>query len=895
MKSNALTLAESGTFGPLGVSIRSILAHRRALPALTSAGGMLLASLGAHAQATAPAQSAAPAAAQSAARAPADDSSQGLQEIMVTATRRNQSILDVPYNISAVTGSSIENAGAVTINDLTRVVAGLTTVDEGPGARGQTDNLTLRGLRTNSPGGGQTTAETPGQSVNSVSTYFGETPVFFPMPMYDVDRVEVLRGPQGTLYGSGAEAGTIRFIPNRPQFDQFSGQVEVGASAIQNAGDPNNWNRDLKGVLNLPLADHLALRIVAGVEHDGGFIKNDDLVETKGGSGINSTPIPSIPGNLASGPVIAPEQRDTNTATQWFARAALRWQPVDAFDMQIDYLHQYIYSANAQYSNPLYPGGALDLTSPNAALPPSASNPAYWPNSTFHMNPGGTYTSTAFLKTPYGDVTNLISAVETIDLGMATVTSATSYYTDTSYGISDWTGLIDNPATVNYNLYYPYNNYPRIITPAYVPADDRAFVQELRLVSKGTNRFDYVLGAYYNRQPADNGWLQLMPGIAAYNASIGQPNPSKFGDTIWSYNRSTLFQDRAVFGELTLHATSAWQITGGVRFFRQTFSNDANSNLYFCGAICAADQTNPNGSSNASSSSDFGRHVWKFNTSYNFTPDLMAYVTYSEGFRRGGANALPTAGVYASESRYLTYTPDLAKNYEVGIKGSALDHRLSYTADVYRINLSNFQFDAINLSGEPATYNGDTARSQGVELELDWSFSRNTRATVGYAYTNAKVTQTFTLNDYPSYALVPSLGGTGETAPLFGGPITAGSKLPGVPENSLTVGIDHTLPFPVLSGNASLTLHMDGAYHSSETANIVPTSLYNWQIPWSFLGNLRTTLDTGGHMSYSVFINNFTNDPGYSGGTNYQATPNYGGFRFVAMPRTFGVNVKYKF
>ena len=206
--------------------------------------------------------------------------------------------------------------------------------------------------------------------------------------------------------------------------------------------------------------------------------------------------------------MIAPLQRDTNTTNQWFARAALRWQPVEALDLQVDYLHQYVYSANTQYSNPEYPGGVLDLTTPNAALPPSASNPSFWPHSSFLMNPGGTYTSTAFLKSPYGDVTNLVSAVATIDLGLATVTSATSYYTDNSYGISDWTGLIDNPATVNYNLYYPYNNYPRIITPAYVPAEDHAFVQELRLVSTGTHRFDYVLGAYYNRQPADNGWLQ---------------------------------------------------------------------------------------------------------------------------------------------------------------------------------------------------------------------------------------------------------------------------------------------------------------------------------------------------------------------------------------------------
>src|SRR5258708_37311018 len=106
------------------------------------------------------------------------------------------------------------------------------------------------------------------------------------------------------------------------------------------------------------------------------------------------------------------------------------------------------------------------------------------------MNPGGTYTSTAFVESPYGDTTNLVSAVAAIDVGLATVTSATSYYTDNSYGISDWTGLIDNPATVNYTPFFPYNNYPRIVTPAYVPAKDHAFVQELRLVSNGTHLFD---------------------------------------------------------------------------------------------------------------------------------------------------------------------------------------------------------------------------------------------------------------------------------------------------------------------------------------------------------------------------------------------------------------------
>jgi outer membrane receptor protein involved in Fe transport len=416
----------------------------------------------------------------------------------------------------------------------------------------------------------------------------------------------------------------------------------------------------------------------------------------------------------------------------------------------------------------------------------------------------------------------------------------------------------------------------------------------MRLVSKPGHALDYVLGVYYNRQPAEAGWLQLMPGIAAYNVAIGQPNPSAFGDLIWNYGRRTTFHDRAVFGELTGHITAAWQVTGGVRFFSQSFSTNTTSALVFCGAICASDQTSPLGLSTISGGSNVHRHVWKWNTSYDFSADSKIYATYSQGFRRGGANAVTIAGIYASLPQYLTFAPDLAKNYEVGAKGYLFNRKLSYTADVYRVNLGNFQFNGVNLSGLPATYNGSTARSQGAELELQASVTRSTQLSFGYTYTEAKVTQTFELYDYPSYALVPSLGGNGQTAPLFGGPIRSGSRLPGVPRNTFTFGVDHTLVMPMMAGG-SLTLHLDSSYRSSESANIVPDSAYNWTIPSSFMSNARATLDPGGSLSYSLFIENLTNEIGYSGGTNVQAYPNYGRFRFVARPRTYGLGVRYKF
>ena len=820
-------------------------------------------------------------------------SSSGLQEVVVTAQRRTQSVQDVPYNISAVDSTLIAEAGATTLNALTSVVPGLTTVDEGPGARGQANNLTLRGLRVDSPGGGQATTETPNQTVNSVSTYWGETPIFFPMPLYDVERVEVLRGPQGTLYGSGAEAGTIRLIPTPPQFERFSGEVQAEGSAIEDAARPDNWNRALRGILNVPLAEKLAVRIVAGGEHDGGFINNDDLLLSKGPA-EDAVPVPSIPGNLTSGPVIGPEAKNTNTADQWFARIALRWNPSELFDLQVEYLHQYVNSANTQYSNPGYPGGLFNLTTADAAEPPGPGNPPFWPHSNFNMNPGGTYTSTAFVESPYSDVTNLVDAVGTLDLGFATITSASSYYNDTEVGVSDWTGLFNNPTTYNYDLFFPYNHYPREIADAYVPAADHAFVQELRLVSKPGRFFDYVLGGYYNRQPGDQGWLQIVPGIDAYETYIGQPNPSPYGDLIWNYRRNSTFIDRAIFGELTAHITSAWQVTGGTRYFGQSFLTNYSSALVFCGAVCASNGTNPEGLSSGANVLNVHRHIWKGNTSYDFTPEFKVYVTYSEGFRRGGANALSTGGVYASLPEYETFAPDFAKNYEIGIKGYGFNHRLRYTADIYVVNWDHFQFDDVNLSGLPATYNGSTARSKGAELELQASITARTQLSLGYAYTEAKVTQSFELFDYPSYALIPSFGGTGQTAPLFGGPIESGTRLPGVPLSTFTFGVDHSVPVP-LGPSAMVTLHIDGSYRSSESANIVATSAYNWEIPSSFMGNARATLEPGGPLSYSFFVENFTDCACYSGGTNVQAYPNYARFRFVARPRTFGVNLRYKF
>ncbi|HUI60531.1 MAG TPA: TonB-dependent receptor plug domain-containing protein, partial [Steroidobacteraceae bacterium] len=246
---------------------------------------------------------------------PQSEAAPSLQEVIVTAQRRSESAYAVPYNITAVDSVALIASGASSISDLTRVVPGLTTVDQGGAAPGRTNYFTLRGLQTDTPGGGRNAAQTPVQSQSPVATYFGETPVFFPMPMYDIERVEVLRGPQGTLYGTGSEAGTIRLVPSAPKLGSSSGEVNVDAGATQGAAELGNLNREVQGFINIPVSNTVALRLVGQVSHWGGFIDASDLY-ARDGSGPLATPTPSVPGDLTSGPVLAPIARNTNVSTQ---------------------------------------------------------------------------------------------------------------------------------------------------------------------------------------------------------------------------------------------------------------------------------------------------------------------------------------------------------------------------------------------------------------------------------------------------------------------------------------------------------------------------------------------------------------------------------------------------
>lgn len=844
-------------------TVRGILRQHRHMALLSSTTMFMLGSGAAHAQQS-------PETAQ-----PATTS--GLQEVVVTAQRRSESLQDVPYNISALGAETLESAGVMSLNDLTKLVPGLTSVDEGPSARAGYSSLTLRGIRTDSPGGGLLGEAYDPLTVNPISTYFGETPVFFQMPLEDVERVEVLRGPQGTLYGSGAEAGTIRIVPKRPDFGAFSAEVDGNGGYTEFAPDANS---SIHGIMNVPIADQLALRLVAGYDHLAGFIKAVDRFQLE----PDGTPVPSIPGDLTSGPVLQPVERGVNSSNQWFARGALRWQPDSAIDLQLDYVHIKTDVADAQWGSPIYHGGLFE------------DDGGHWPNAPVLLRPGCDYCSTNFVAEPYNDETDLGSLVATFDLGLATITSATSYYDKRNFTVADGTPGMINIGGTSFIVYYPYNFFPRTTNPQHTDDGDHSFIQELRVVSKQGGRFDYVAGLYYQEEKNNMDMHQTDPGVTEYLAYIGEPStaPAIYDDQNYIIYRNTTFNDKAVFGELTFHLTDAWQVTGGTRFFRQSFLLDETQLLPICGAICAQNLVDVTGLTTSHSYDEVNNHLWKLNTSYDLSATTKLYATFSEGFRRGGAGGLPVSGPYASLPQYLTFNPEFLKNYELGIKGSTLDRRVVYFADIYLANIYDFQLNELSLSGIPGVYNGSDARTQGLELQVDAAPTERLTLGLGYAYTKAYVRESFNILDYPPYALIPAFGGTGETTSVTYGPIRAGDSLPGVPQHSLTVSGNYTVPGGLIGpADWKWTFHLDANFHSSEEANIAPSSVFNWTIPSATILNSRVTLTTSPQWRYYLFANNITSNTAFSGSEFAQQIPYPYSLRNVTRPRTVGIGITY--
>jgi iron complex outermembrane receptor protein len=803
------------------------------------------------------------------ARASADTPADGpaLAEVTVTATRREESVLDIPYSISAVSSADLEQNHVQSLSDLTRMIAGISFVDQGPASR---SNFVLRGMNANSTDHPSTNTVAP------VSTYIGETPLFLSLHIDDLDRVEVLRGPQGTLYGSGSLAGTIRFIPRKPDTRELSASFE-GDVADVTASD--SYNRSFNGAVNVPLSEIAALRVSAGYQHYAGFINENYIVRLGPKGTANNSPVgipvSGDPANPVFGPMVFSPQRQVNTADLWQARAAFLIKPVEGLQVLLTFYHQDDQTHGVQAISPYF-GGSIDT--------PPADNPFYSPGYPVSFPTGGvvfphngTYdTNDSFLLKNRRQA-DLGSVDLSFDLGFASLSSSTSYYKDRGHDNSDGTGYITRIPQF-------YGFIPRMVDYEIDHDENKGLVEEVRLVSNPGKLFDYVAGLFYQHIQGTGGQTQWIPGQTYFGTLAGVPgaNPDTEGDVNYIVASRTDFLDRAAFGELTWHITDSWQLTGGARFFKQNFATSSYNALPYCGSPYCGD--GPLGVTNSVNGYSVNDHIFKLNSSYKWSSALTAYLNYSEGFRRGGANAIPIDGPFAVNPALTVYTPDKAKNYEIGAKGTRFG--INYTVDYFYIDWDNFQLDTQSaLGGFPIAVNGPKARSRGVELSFDGELLPKLTYQVGYSYTNAQVARDFSVED---------LGATGPVAIVTG---RSGDPLPNSPKHSATLALNYTHAMPLLSG-WDIRWHVDASYRSStmsQLASTDPTVPPPFRIKGFEIWNGSVDFSHGAGFYTRLYAENIFNQLAVTGGADAGEVGVRAEHYYVGRPRTVGVRVGYKF
>jgi iron complex outermembrane receptor protein len=775
--------------------------------------------------------------------AAADDNT--LQEIIVTATRRSVSAQDVPASITAITGKTLEQAGIADVADLARSLAGINVTDKGPfgGVNGST--LIIRGLNSDSTSG-EFIQSSP--IVPAVATYVDDTPLFFNLRLQDLDRVEVLRGPQGTLYGSGSLGGTIRYVQNAPDPQAFDARVESGVSSTSHT---HTLNYDESGMLNLPITDTFAFRLNASYTEEAGFINQPNLYE------LNSAgePIAAQPGNLLSPPKTYSAD-GVNSYSYRTARAAALWKPNDDFHAQLSYYYQLSAADGYPYSAPYYGVNSLS--------------------------------STDYIPATNDDYVDLVALTMEDELGFATLTSNTSWAEHKSAAVGDVTSLYDNFS------FYPalYGANPRALVVGHQGYDDRPWAQEIRLASKTGGSYDWVGGLFYkNERTAIQehdyypGYLDYFNACApVYGAGNGvTPSQCGIGETAYtpgsppSYidgipinqdqayigDFQTTYTDLAAFGEFTWHFAPDWSATGGTRLFKQTVSQSQQTGLLFDGPGYVANET---------MSDSWRKALWKVNVAYQIDRTNLAYATWSQGFRRGAVNALPpneAAVGYVTNPGLFKVSPDTADNYEIGVKGT-LQNRYRYSAAIYDIQWHNVQQSAfLTPLALPGAINIGDAFSRGLETELYAVLTDHLAAQLDYTYDETKLTS---LNPVAISGLsVP--------------PPAIGSALPGTPKSTAAVALEYG---HVEVADGDLRFAVNAHYQSAQIPALSAT------IPtvagYTMVG-ARTSY-TRSHWTTTLYVDNLTNQLGINSYTDpvqwgkyYQA--------LVSRPRTIGLTIAY--
>jgi outer membrane receptor protein involved in Fe transport len=607
-----------------------------------------------------------------------------LEQIVVTAEKRETTVETTPISLTAVSGADILNRGITDLASLMQSVPGVSIRTSGPGMT----EFEMRGIASN------------GGNSPTVGFYFDETSLTAPAAtnegkivispdLYDLNRVEVLRGPQGTLYGSGSMGGTIRVIPNAPNPDVFESSAEVKFADTDHGGFDHGEN----AMINLPFWGGLAaLRIVGSYSFDAGWI--DRVVIAPG-----EFPLPAntVRGNVLAAP-IATEYHDVNDVEKTVVRVSAVFKPIDGLTITPSYLYQKLRAGGLPYIDSV-------------------------PGTDAHYQPFD-------IGESYRDEFHLTALSIKYRSDIFEISSATAYWTRHEPLIQDasesWTtGL--GPAYVS--GYGPGNGG---IGAAYADEDNQSHqtTEELRIASVGNTRLKWLAGYFYS--DFQSGWDIIFPS---------QTGAEVFGsNNLFSYYSPFKILQQSEFGELTYNITEPFAVTVGARRYHY----DAPVGLNQYGALTSTVKTNT--SENAQGVTP------KVSLSYQFDKDLLVYATAAKGFRPGGGTGpVPTSGPLTCEAQLMveygskgfvngpiSFTSDSVWSYELGEKWRSSDNRFSVNASAYFESWVGVQqVNALSSCGYVYTANVGDAHVYGGEIEARAIVVRDLEASANVTYAHA--------------------------------------------------------------------------------------------------------------------------------------------------------------
>lgn len=583
-------------------------------------------------------------------------------EIIVTATKRDASLQDVPFSINAQTERAIERANASTVEDLSRNVAGLTVQNLGPGQ----SQVSVRGVSA-----GQIARDQPGVK-EQVGVYLDESVVslslFTPdLDLFDLNRVETLRGPQGTLFGSGSVGGTLRYITNQPNLDRIEGKVEGNVNLV----DGDDFGGHLKGAINLPLSPNLAMRAVGYYTRYAGFI--DALREGGGAS------------------------EDVNSGERYGGRFSLLWQPAENLSITPRFVYQKV-KTDGFNRQEVYNLFANDFTTTR-------------PRVVFDERQ-----QYLLLDEAFEDEVKLFDLTMNYDgdtIGMTSVTSYTDRDILVSRDASALTGSVSS------DLGFPDAG---ILLPSNLvdTTGVKQFTQEVRVNSAGDGPFQWLIGGYYANVKRDYTQRLPTPGYDAFtDAALGAGTSAAvangFGpDSPYNADIPYDLSQIAIFGELSYDFTDRLTATVGGRYYAFDETRRFVSGGLFTNGDNARDKT---------SSTGFSPRLL---LSYDVADGITLNAQASKGFRLGGVNdplnlplcdngnpGGPDAETFGGRPRYDDET---LWNYEGGVK--AQFGGITFNAAGFYTKINNLQVtaDAGSCSSR-IVFNAD-AHTMGLEFEL---------------------------------------------------------------------------------------------------------------------------------------------------------------------------------